>query len=130
MNLLERVDERDLLPLALGEGLGVLPRAPFAAGRLTDRHVEAEETAERAAAAGTPRTTATDPALPALLRLRDLARDRDTSTAALALAWLAGHPADPRPVVAATSQAVWETVHEALELDVDAELRERLDALR
>ncbi|MDH2442758.1 aldo/keto reductase [Amnibacterium sp. CER49] len=130
MNLLERGDERDLMPLAVGEGLGVLPRNPFASGRLTDRHVAAEEAAERAAAAGAPRTTATDPALPALLVLRDLARDRDTSTAALALAWLAGHASDPRPVVAATSQAVWETVHAALELDVDDELRERMSSVR
>ncbi len=129
MNLLERGDERDLLPLAVGEGLAVLPRAPFASGRLTDRHVEAEEEAERLAGTGIPRSTATDPALPALLALRDLARERGVSTAALALAWLTAHPRVTAPIVAARSERVWETVHESLEAEIDEELLDRVGAL-
>ncbi|MGN6743755.1 MAG: aldo/keto reductase [Amnibacterium sp.] len=130
MHLLERGDERDLLPLAAGEGLAVLPRTPFAGGRLTDAHIEAEEEAERLAAGGTPRTTDVDPALPRLLALRGLARERSVSTAALALAWLLTHPQVTAPIVAARSERVWETVHEALELEVDEELLDRVGALR
>jgi aryl-alcohol dehydrogenase-like predicted oxidoreductase len=130
MNLLDRTDERDLLPLAAGEGLGVLSRAPFAGGRLTDAHVEAEEEAERLAATGAGRSAPADPALPALLALRDLARERSLSTAGLALAWLLGHPRIAAPIVVARSERVWETVHEALEAEVDEELLDRVGAVR
>jgi aryl-alcohol dehydrogenase-like predicted oxidoreductase len=127
LNLLERGGERDLLGLAAGEGVGVLARTPLAAGRLTDAHVAAEEAAEVAARAGTPRGAPADPALAALLDLRGFARDRSVSTAALALAWLAGNPGVSATIVAARSPAEWETVHEALEADLDEELRDRLD---
>jgi aryl-alcohol dehydrogenase (NADP+) len=130
LHLLGREAERDLLPLATGEGLGVLARMPFAGGRLTDAHVEAEEEAERLVTAGGTRSTPVDPALPALLALRALARERSMSTAALALAWLLGHPQVTAPIVAARSERDWETVHEALEAEVDEELLDRVGALR
>lgn len=129
MNALELRDERDLLPLATGEGLGVLPYAPFAGGRLTGRHVEAEVAAEEAAAAGEPRGDDADPALPHLLVLRDLARERDVSVEGLALAWLAGHPAVTAPIVAPRAAAEWDAMHEALGIDLGSEERERLDDL-
>ncbi len=126
LHLLDRTAERDLLPLATGEGLGVLARTPFGAGRLTDAHIAAEEESERLVAAGAPRTAPADPALPALLALRGLARDRALSTAALALTWLLRHPRVTAPIVAARSERVWETVHEALEAEVDDELLDRV----
>lgn len=129
MNALELGDERDLLPLAVGEGLGVLPRAPFAGGRLTDRHVQAEVAAEEAAAAGAPRDDDADPALPRLLVLRDLARERDVSVEGLALAWLAGHPLVTAPIVAPRVAAEWDAMHEALQVELAADERERLDDL-
>jgi 1-deoxyxylulose-5-phosphate synthase len=128
-NLFERGDERDLVPLATGEGLALLARAPDAGGRLTDRHIAAEEEAERAAAAGTPRTGDADPALPALLSLRALARERSVPTEALALAWLLGAPGATAVVVAPQAKADWDVVHEALGVDLDDEERERLDAV-
>ena len=130
LNLLEREAERDLLPLATGEGLAVLTRGAFAGGRLSDAHIEAEEEAERLAATGVPRTGEADPALPALLTLRGLARERSVSTAALALAWLLGAERVTAPIVAARSERVLETVHEALEAEVDEELLDRIGALR
>lgn len=129
LHLLDRTAERDLLPLATGEGLGVLARNPFAGGRLTDAHIEVEEESERLVAAGAPRTAPADPALPALLALRGLARDRSLSTAALALAWLIRHPGVTAPIVGARSERVWETVHEALEAEVDEELLDRVGEL-
>ena len=130
MHLLDREAERDLLPLATGEGLGALTRAPFAGGRLTDPHIEAEEEAERVAATGAPRSAPADPDLGRLLALRGVARERSVSTAALALAWLMGHPRITAPIVVARSERVWETVHEALEAEVDEELLDRVGALR
>lgn len=129
MNALELRDERDLLPLATGEGLGVLAHAPLAGGRLTGRHVDAEVAAEAAAAVGVPRDGDADPELPRLLVLRDLARERDVSVEGLALAWLAGHPAVTAAIIAPRATAQWDAVHEALGIDLAADERERLDDL-
>jgi aryl-alcohol dehydrogenase-like predicted oxidoreductase len=129
LNLLTRGDERDLHGLATGERLGVLATRPFAGGRLTDRHVEAEEQAAAAAAAGAERAGDADPALAGLVRLRDLARERSVSTAALALAWLSGHPAVTSVIVAPRAVAEWDVVPEAEGVALDEEERERLDAI-
>jgi aryl-alcohol dehydrogenase-like predicted oxidoreductase len=129
MSLLQRADQRDLLPLATGEALAVTPRAPFAGGRLTDRHVDAEERAAEAVAAGGRRTGEADPALGGLVRLRDLARERSVSSAALALAWLTGHPAVTGVIVAPRALAEVDVVREAEGIDLDDEERERVDAI-
>lgn len=129
MNLLRRGAERDLLPLASGEGLAVLTTGPFAGGRLTDRHVEAEEAAERAARNGTPRESPVDPALDRLVTLRNLARERSLPAASLALAWLLGSARVTGVVVAARARAEWDVVGEALEAGVTEEELDRVSVL-
>lgn len=128
-SLVERNVERDLLALTAGEGVAVLVSGPLAGGRLTDQHVAREEAAERAAAAGAPRTAEADPLLPALLALRDLAREHDATTSAVALAWLLGHAAAPALVVPAVPGAGWDAAPESLDVQLDEEERDRLDDL-
>jgi len=130
LNLLDRGAERDLLPLATGAGLAVLAAAPLAAGRLSDRHVADEEAAEQAARASQePRATPTDHDLARLIAIRDLARARDLSTSALAIAWLLGHPAVAAAVVAPRAAAEWDWVHEALASSLGDDELDRLNML-
>jgi aryl-alcohol dehydrogenase-like predicted oxidoreductase len=130
LNLLDRRAERDLLPLATGAGLAVLAAAPLAAGRLTDRHIADEEAAEQAAQAShEPRSTPTDRDLARLIAIRDLARARDASTSALALAWLLGHPSVAAVIVAPRAAAEWDWVHEALEARLADDELDRLNTL-
>jgi aryl-alcohol dehydrogenase-like predicted oxidoreductase len=130
LNLLDRAAERDLLPLATGEGLAVLSAAPLAAGRLSDRHIADEEAAEQAAQASSePRSEPADPDLARLIAIRDLARDRDVSTSALAIAWLLGHPAVAAVVVAPRAAAEWDWVHEALGAPLADDELDRLSTL-
>jgi aryl-alcohol dehydrogenase (NADP+) len=129
-NLVDRTAERDLLPLATGEGLAVLAAAPLAAGRLTDAHIAEEEAAEQAArAAAEPRSAPPDPDLGHLVAVRDLARARDVSTSALAIAWLLGHPAVAATVVAPRAAAEWDWVHEALAEPLADDELDRLSTL-
>lgn len=129
-NLVDRAVERDLLPLAAGEGLAVLAAAPLAAGRLTDRHVADEESAEQAAAtSGLPRSAPPDPDLARLIAIRDLARQRDLSTSGLAIAWLLAHPAVAAAVVAPRAAAEWDFVHEALASPLADDELDRLNTL-
>lgn len=130
-NLLDRTAEEDLLELAFGEDIAVLPFGVFAGGRLGDRHITAAEETERAVAAGAERIVPAEPRLEALLALRDLARERAVSTASLALAWLLAHPASPAPIVPAVPGPGWDAVPEALEAatELDEEAWSRIDEL-
>lgn len=128
-SLVERGVERDLLALAAGEGVAVLVAGALGRGRLTDRHIAEEEAADRAVAAGTPRAEEADPLLPALVGLREVAREHDATTSAVALAWLLGHPAGPAVVIPAVPGAEWDAAAEALQADLDEEERERISDL-
>ncbi|MGT2426570.1 aldo/keto reductase [Amnibacterium kyonggiense] len=129
LNLLERDALRDLAPLAGGEGVALLAGAPLGAGRLTGRHVAAEESAAEAIRFGAPRDAPIDPALDALVALRDLARELDLTLEGMALAWLLSTGSVASTVATPRAKADWDPVHEALERPLDAETVERLESL-
>jgi aryl-alcohol dehydrogenase-like predicted oxidoreductase len=132
-SLLGRDDERDLLPLIAGAGLGYMAFSPLAGGVLSDRYLDTATPPEgsRIALAGhlfypgmhSPENLAR------VARLRDLARTHEVSTAGLALAWLRAHPAVTAPIVAPSSAAQWRAVREALALPLDDALFGEVSAL-
>ena len=98
-NLLQREEEREMLPLCQDEGIGVIPWSPLARGRLTR---PPEETTAR---------SETDPMLargiytddgPIIDAVGRLAEARGVPRAQVALAWLLGRPAVTAPIVGAT----------------------------
>jgi aryl-alcohol dehydrogenase-like predicted oxidoreductase len=129
LNLLEREGLRDVASIAAGERIAILAGAPLGAGRLTGRHVAAEESAAEAIRFGAPRDTPVDPALETLIALRTLSQDLDLSLEALALSWLLATEAVASTVVTPRAKADWDAVHEALERPLDAETVERLESL-
>jgi aryl-alcohol dehydrogenase-like predicted oxidoreductase len=129
LNLLDRGALRDLAPLAAGEGVALIAGAPLGAGRLTGRHVAAEESAAEAIRFGAPRDREIDPALETLIALRGLGRDLDLSLEALGLGWLLATDAVTSTVVAPRAKAEWDAVHETLEHPLDAETIERVESL-
>lgn len=129
VNLLERAALRDLAPLAAGEGIALLAGAPLGAGRLTGRHVAAEEEAAAALRFGAPRDAPVDPALEALIALRDLARDLDTTLEGLALAWLQAKEAVASTIATPRAKADWDAVHQSLAQPLDTETVEQVESL-
>ena len=123
-SLLVRADERDLLPLAAGEGLGYTPYSPLAGGLLSDRYlggVEPRPGSRLDVARAFYADVYTDGALERVALLAMLARDFDVSTAGLALAWLRHHPLITAPIVSPHHSGQWDAVHEALALDLSDE---------
>ncbi|MEU4673132.1 aldo/keto reductase [Amycolatopsis sp. NPDC023774] len=123
LSLLNRADERDLLPLAAAEGIGYLAYSPLAGGVLSDRYLDgtAPGPGSRIALAG-DRYYAGMHSAENLIRvgaLRDLARDNGISTAGLALAWLLAHPAVTAPVVSPSAETQWQAIREAVGADLD-----------
>lgn len=119
-NLIDRADERDLLPLLAAEGLGYTPYSPLAGGVLSDRYLDGARPApgSRAAAGDVGYALTGD----VLARVRTLARHaagHGVSTAGLALAWLRSHPQVTAAIVAPRTDDQWRAVDEALALDLD-----------
>ena len=94
-SLLERDDESDVLPIVAREGLGYTPFSPLAGGWLTGKYRRDEEPP-----AGSRMTLRPEPyrhlqdgrVYDALEAFEAIAHERGTSPAALAIAWLLGHP--------------------------------------
>jgi aryl-alcohol dehydrogenase-like predicted oxidoreductase len=98
-NLLYREEEREMLPLCVDLGVGVIPWSPLARGRLTrdwDAVTARTETDEFGRALYRDEDKAIVDAVAAVAAARGISR------AQVALAWLARHPAVDAPIVGAT----------------------------
>jgi len=102
-NLLYREEEREMLPLCLDQGVGVLPWSPLARGRLARSwEVETTKRSESDGFAKTlyARTAEADKRV--VDRLGEVAEARGVSRAQVALAWMLTKPAITSPIVGAT----------------------------
>jgi 1-deoxyxylulose-5-phosphate synthase len=98
-NLLHREEEREMLPLCLDQGIGVIPWSPLARGRLTrpwDEGSARSETDEF----GKALYLDSDKVI--VEQVRAVADDRGVPAAQIALAWVSRHPAVTAPIVGTT----------------------------
>ena len=133
LNLLDRTDEDEVLPIVVSEKLGYTPFSPLAGGVLSERYLDGAEPEEgsRIAVAGhlyyqgfhTPEN------LERVSLLREVARDLDTSVSGLALAWLRDHPAVSAPIVAPRTSAHWDAVRDADACRLDTAEHERISQI-
>jgi aryl-alcohol dehydrogenase-like predicted oxidoreductase len=131
-SLLDRAAERDVLPLCEQHGLGFTPFSPLAGGWLTGKYRRDE-----APPAGSRMTMRPEPyehlredrVFDALERLEQIAGDRGTAPAALALAWLLAEPRIPAVVVGPRRPDHLRPALDALERPLSAPEREELSRL-
>jgi 1-deoxyxylulose-5-phosphate synthase len=133
LNLLQRGDEHDLLPLAQAEQVAYLPYSPLAGGVLSDRYLDGAAVApdSRIGIAGelyyaglhSPEN------LRRVAALRDFARERGNTVAGLALAWLLAHPAVTAPVVSPRTPEQWGAVREASAAELTADEAAHIGAM-
>jgi aryl-alcohol dehydrogenase (NADP+) len=125
-NLLQREEEREMHPLALDQGVGVLPWSPLARGRLT--RPWGEETARTASDEVTKamygQAEQADRAITEAVGR--IAGDHGVSRAQVALAWVRQQSAVTAPIVGATKPQHLADAVASLELTLT---REELDAL-
>jgi aryl-alcohol dehydrogenase-like predicted oxidoreductase len=134
-NLLFRQIERDVLPLCLEEGVGVIPYNPLAGGFLSGKH--------RRQGGPTPGTRFTlgnaarryqdrywhEREFDTVEALRPLTAEAGMSLTRMAVAWVLAHPAVTAPIVGASRPEQLDDVLPAAERGIDAELKARLDTL-
>ncbi len=116
-NLLERDDEREMLPLCADQGLGYTPFSPLAGGWLTGKYRRPRDypAGSRMTLRPEPYTRFERPAVfAAIERLANEARQRGVSAAGLALAWVLSNPLVTAAIVGPRAPGHLQPVHEAL----------------
>ena len=128
-NLLYREEEREMVPLCLDEGVGMIPWSPLARGMLAGNR-------ERGGVRNTPRAGSdrfaeelyTDDDFDVVDAVRAVAADRGVPAAQVSLAWLRGNPAVAAPIIGATKEKHVDDAVAAASLVLSDEERGRLEA--
>ncbi|WP_164700541.1 aldo/keto reductase [Modestobacter sp. KNN46-3] len=123
-NLLNREEEREMLPLCADEGIGVIPWSPLARGRLTrewDSQTNRSETDEFGS------RLYNDEDRVVVERVAEVAGARGVPRAQVALAWVLSKPVVTAPIVGVTKDRHLDDAVAAVELQLTAEEVARLE---
>ena len=115
-NLLYREEEREMLPLCVDQGVGVIPWSPLARGRLTrswSQQTARSETDEFG------RSLYGEEGRSIVEAVLEVAAKRGIAPARVALAWLLGKPGVDAPIVGATKAHHLEDAVAAVDLRLD-----------
>lgn len=134
-NLALRDAERDLVPMALELGLGVLPWSPLASGLLSGKYDRSDLDRQRQSDKGADGGTVSRPLTLSERRIeiaeavKAVAGEIGRTPAQVALNWLLGRRGVTSPILGARTRAQIEDNLGAAEFTLGAAHRERLDAV-
>ncbi|MEO9339668.1 aldo/keto reductase [Mesorhizobium sp. SB112] len=120
-NLLYREEEREMLPLCLNDGVGVIPYSPLARGLLAGSRRRNSDRSQVVRDFTRPQDEAI------VDRVIELAEKRDVKPAQIALAWLLDNPAVTAPIIGATKPHHIEDALGALDIELSADERQFLE---
>ncbi|MFB6354574.1 MAG: aldo/keto reductase [Halobacteriales archaeon] len=127
-NLAYREEEREMLPLCVREGIGVIPWSPLARGYLARPHDRFEATTRGETDDFADYLDYTRGGGPEINeRVAELAAERGVTMAQVALAWLLHQDAVDAPIVGTTSVEHLEEAVEALDVDLSSSDQEYLE---
>ena len=134
-SLLFREIERELLPLAGEEGLGVIPYNPLAGGLLTGKYRPGSKPQEtRASRSARPARMYQDRywnerSFATVAQLHKVADEAGVPLATLAVAWVMANPLITAPLLGASQPEQLDATLAAAEYKLDGGLKQRLDEL-
>ena len=119
-NVIYREEEREMLPLCIDLGVGVVPWSPLARGFLAgNRNRDKEGPTTRAKTDTLAQEYYYNPEdFDVLDRVINLAEDHEATPAQIALAWLLNKPGITAPVVGASKMSHLEQAVAAVEIDL------------
>jgi len=130
-NLVYREEEREMIPLCVAEGVGVLPWSPLARGLLAGNRAGGAETVRARTDDIARRFYAHESDEAVLARVGEIARRRGVSHAQVALAWLMAQPGVTAPLIGASKPHHIDDACAAVELKLsEEELSSLSDAYR
>jgi len=115
LNLAYREEEREMLPLCLDQGIGVIPWSPLARGRLARPWDEATNRSEKDEFGRSLYSAADRPVVDTVGQVAD---QRGIPRAQVALAWLLAKPGITAPIVGATKTHHLDDAVAALDVDL------------
>ncbi len=121
-NLAYREEEREMIPLCLDEGIGLIPWSPLARGFLAGnrRRGDEGETSRAKTDDFAKKLYYQESDFAVVDRLGEVARARGVSHARVALAWLLHQPGVTAPIVGASKPGHLDDALAALDLKLDA----------
>ena len=121
-NLVYREEEREMIPLCLDEGIGLIPWSPLARGFLTaNRSREGVGATSRGKTDDYAKNLYRDDAdFNVVDRVGEIARARGVSNAQVALAWVLKRPGVTSPIIGASKSAHLDDAIAATQLTLDA----------
>jgi aryl-alcohol dehydrogenase (NADP+) len=118
-NLLNREEEREMLPLCLDQGVGVIPWSPLARGRLARPWDEVTERSSSDAFGSRLYAESTDRQI--VERVAEVAAERGVTMAQIATAWMLSKPAITAPIIGATKPHHIDDAVAAVDLELSDE---------
>jgi aryl-alcohol dehydrogenase-like predicted oxidoreductase len=121
-NLVYREEEREMIPLCLEEGVGLIPWSPLARGRLartTESPVSGTTRADSDTYAVDLYDSPSD--LKVIDAVRTVAKDLGVRPSEIALAWLLQRPGVAAPIIGATKIEHLESAVRSLEVKLNAD---------
>jgi aryl-alcohol dehydrogenase-like predicted oxidoreductase len=120
-NVVYREEEREMIPLCIAEGIGVLPWSPLARGFVVgNRHrQDGGETKRARSDEFAHRLYYQESDFATVNRISDVAKERGVSNAQVALAWILNKTGVTAPIVGARTIQHLEEALEALQLELE-----------
>ena len=121
-NLVYREEEREMIPLCIDRGIGVIPWSPLARGFLAGNRTRQQRgTTERAQTDEfAHQMYYTDSDFDVVDRVVELAKRRNVTPAQIALAWILHKPGVTAPIIGASKMEQFEQSLAALDIVLDA----------
>jgi aryl-alcohol dehydrogenase (NADP+) len=120
-NLVYREEEREMIPLCLEEGVGLIPWSPLARGFLAgNRNAEDRGETVRAKTDDFAQKLYYRPSdFTVVDRLTEIATKRGVPNAQVALAWILGKPGVSSPIIGASKMAHLDQAIDAVQIQLD-----------
>jgi aryl-alcohol dehydrogenase-like predicted oxidoreductase len=128
LNLLNREEEREMLPLCAEMGIGVIPWSPLARGRLTRDYDETSERQQSDVFGNHLYGAMRDADRKVVEAVAEVAKGRGVPRAQVALAWVAQKKTVTAPIIGASKLSHLDDAAAAIELKLTADEIAKLEA--
>ena len=121
--------ERELQPLCLDQGIGVIPYSPLGGGFLTGKYRRGTELPDSDRAEGIRNRYMNEKGFSAVDKLEAIGRDHDATIAQTAIAWVLANPAVSSAIIGANSLEQLRDTVKGAQVKLSSEEKEALDAV-
>jgi aryl-alcohol dehydrogenase (NADP+) len=128
-NLLYREEEREMIPLCVDQGVGLIPWSPLARGYLARNRESLRDTTRARSDEFAVQLYRRPDDIDVVARNADVAASLGLKPAQTALAWLLGRPGVVAPIIGASKPGHLDDAITALEVTLGEDERKRLESL-